>query len=244
MAAKLATLYHNLYMMLDAGLPMVRSLNTAASGLDSPLRRELARLASGVAGGSSLSEMVARRPKLFEPLDVMLIQAAETAGTLPETFRILADWHAFRRRITGKIRSGLLLPILLIHVAAFFAPLPAQFLGGWNAGSYISSVVRILSLFYIPAGIILCIVQFTPRTGQLRAALDSLALKVPVLGQALYRIALSRYCWVFHMFAKAGLPATKSAENAATVTGNAVVANRVKGGAASATAWNSHRLAA
>jgi type IV pilus assembly protein PilC len=233
MATTIGLVYHNLSLMLSAGLPMVRSLNTVASGLQSYWRMEFARLAEGVANGNSLAEMMARKPRVFEPLDITLIRAAETSGTLPETLQLLADWHEFSQRAGRKMLSGLLLPVVLVHAVAFVAPLPGFFLGGWDVDSYIRSVIAILSIFYIPAAIIFCILRLTPKTGPLRQTLDRIALKIPVLGQGLYKLALSRYCWVFHMLAKAGLPATDCAEKAADSAGNAVITDRVKGGAAS-----------
>ena len=125
------------------------------------------------------------------------------------------------------------LPILLIHAMAFIVPVPGFVLGGWQIEPYLISVVKILSLFYIPAAIIFVILRMTPKTGPLRRLLDHLTLKIPLLGRAVYKLALSRYCWVFHMLIKAGVPITDCAEKATAATGNAVVTDLVKPAAAS-----------
>lgn len=233
MAKNLAPAYHNLSIMLDAGVPLLRSLNTVGSGLDLPLRRDFLKLAEFASKGNPLAETMAQSPKIFDPVDVMLIKAAETSGSLPESFKLLSQWHESSQRIRKKILSGMALPILLIHATAFLAPFPGFALGGWQIKSYLISVVKILSVFYIPAAIIFVILRMTPKTGPLRRLLDHLTLKIPLLGRAVYKLALSRYCWVFHMLIKAGVPITDCAEKAAAAAGNAVVTDLVKPAAAS-----------
>ena len=233
MAKSLALAYHNLSIMLDAGVPLLRSLNTVGSGLDLRLRRDFLKLAESASKGNPLAETMAQSPKIFDPVDVMLIKAAETSGSLPDSFKLLSQWHESSQRIRKKILSGMALPILLIHATAFLAPFPGFALGGWQIELYLISVVKILSLFYIPAAIIFVILRMTPKTGLLRRLLDHLTLKIPLLGRAVYKLALSRYCWVFHMLIKAGVPITDCAEKAAAAAGNAVVTDLVKPAVAS-----------
>lgn len=237
MAKSLALAYHNLSIMLDAGVPLLRSLNTVGSGLKPHMRRVFLKLAESASKGNTLAETMVQSPKTFNPVDVTLIRAAETSGSLPESFKLLSKWHEFSGRIGKKMLSGMILSVLLIHATAFLAPVPAFALGGWQIKVYLISVVKILSLFYIPAAIIFVILRMTPKTGLLRRLLDRLTLKIPLcLGRAVYKLALSRYCWVFHVLIKAGVPITDCAEKAAAATGNAVVTDLFKPAAASAKA--------
>jgi len=230
--------YHNLSMMLAAGVPLLRSLNTIGSGLDGHLRNEFLKLADAVAAGSTLAETMAQSRRTFDPLDIMLVQAAETSGSLPELLALLSRWHEFCRRIQKKLLSGMAFPIVQIHLVALIAPLPGFFLGGWQARPYLTSVMSILLLFYVPAAVIYVIRNMTPKTGPVRRGLDRLTIKIPVLGKAVYKLALSRYCWVFYMLSKAGLPITDCAEKAAAVAGNTVVTDQLRPAAASAKAGN------
>ena len=236
MSNSLALAYHNLSIMLDAGVPLLRSLNTLSSGLKPRMRAAFLRLADSVSKGNTLAETMTKSPNIFNPLDVMLIQTAETSGSLPESLKLLSEWHEFSGRIAKKILSGMLLPVLLIHATAFIAPFPVFVLGDWQIGPYLTSVVTILLLFYIPAAIIFIILRMTPKTGLFRRLLDRLTLRIPLLGRAVYKLALSRYCWVFHMLTKAGIPITDCAERAAWAASNAVVTDLVKPAAASAKA--------
>ena len=219
----LAMTYHNLSVMLDAGVPLLRSLNTVGSGLKPRMREAFLALADGVSKGNPLAETMSQNPKLFDPIDVTLVRVAETSGSLPELIGLLSKWHELSRRITKKMLSGMALPVLVITLVAIVAPIPGSILGGWGTTSYLFEMARILLLFWAPAGLIFLIVRKTPRTGPLRRLLDHLVLRIPILGTAVYKLALSRYCWVFHMLCKAAVPVTDSVGMAASATGNAVV---------------------
>jgi type II secretory pathway component PulF len=223
MAKSLAMTYHNLSVMLDAGVPLLRSLNTVASGSEPRVRKALLALADGVSQGNPLAESMSHNRKLFNPVDVLLIQAAETSGSLPELIGLLSKWHESSQRMVKKLWSGMLLPILILTLAAFIAPIPAFVAGGWRIGTYLLTVLRILLLFWIPAGIIILIVCKTPKTGSLRRLLDQIVLRIPLLGHVMYRLAISRYCWIFHMLCKAGVPVVDCVGMAVSATGNAVV---------------------
>jgi len=192
MPYNLAIPYYNLSLLLDAGVPLLRSLNNIAEGLSKDLKKPFSALADEAAKGKPLAETMAQYKTVFEPLDIMLINAAEISGSLPGFFLV-----------------------------------------SWNFNSYIFSVIKILAVFYILATLFYVIINLTPKSGKARRCLDRLAIKIPVLGQAIYQVALSRYCSAFHMLFKAAVPVTDCAEKAVSVTSNIVVADLLAGGIAS-----------
>jgi type IV pilus assembly protein PilC len=215
--------YHNLAAMLEAGVSLLRSLNTVGEGLDPRMQKAFLTLADGVSKGTPLAETMSQNPKLFDPVDIMLIQVGETSGNLPELIGLLSKWHELSQRMVRKMLSGLLLPVLVLTIAAFVAPVPGFVLGGWGVGGYLFTVVRILLLFCVPAALIVLVIRKTPQTGPLRRLLDHVVLRIPLLGRAMYRFALSRFCWAFHMLCRAAVPATDSVGMAISVAGNTVV---------------------
>lgn len=225
MSNSLAIAYHNLSNMLDAGVPLLRSLNTVTPGLKPPMRKAFLTLADGVAKGNPLAEAMILHPKVFGPVDIMLVEVGEKSGNLSDLIALLSKWHEMAHRMLKKLLSGLILPVLVLTIAAFVYPLPGFVLGGWDVKSYLLNVVGILMLFWVPAGIIVFIVCMTPRTGFLRRLLDRVALRIPILGTAIRKLAISRFCWAFHMLIKAGVPVSDSVEMAVSVTGNLVVAD-------------------
>jgi type IV pilus assembly protein PilC len=226
MSSDLAIAYHNLSNMLDAGVPVQRSLNTLIPGLKPRLQKAFLALAEGVTQGNPLSETMILYPKVFDPVDIMLVEVGEESGNLPDLIGLLSKWHEMSARMLKRMISGLLLPVLVLTIAAFVFPLPAFILGGLDVKSYLFKVAGILMLFWVPAGIIVLIVRTTPRTGPARRVLDKVVLRIPVLGSAAHRLAIGRFCWAFHMLFKAGVPYSESVDMALSVTGNIVIADQ------------------
>jgi type II secretory pathway component PulF len=225
MSSGLAIAYNNLSTMLDAGVPVQRSLNTLIPGLKPRLSKAFLALADGVAQGNPLSETMILYPKVFAPVDIMLVEVGEKSGNLPDLIALLSKWHEMSARMLKRMISGFLLPIAVLTVAAFVFPLPAFVLGELSLTSYLLKVVGILMLFWVPAGIIVLIVRTTPRTGPARRVLDNVVLRIPVLGSAVHKLSIGRFCWAFHMLSKAGVPYSESVEMAISVTGNLVIAD-------------------
>jgi type IV pilus assembly protein PilC len=225
MSGKLAIAYNNLSTMLAAGVPVQRSLNTLIPGLKRRLQKAFLALADGVAKGNMLSETMVLHPKVFKPVDIMIVEVGEKSGNLPELIGLLSKWHEMSSRMLKRMISGLLLPVLVLTIAAFVYPLPSLILGDISLKTYLLKAMSILLLFWVPAGIIVLIVRTTPGTGRARRVLDKVVLRIPVLGSAIHKLAIGRFCWAFHMLCKAGVPYSESVDMAMSVTGNLVVAD-------------------
>ena len=236
MAFTRAQAYHNLSVLLEAGVPVARSLRSAVAGARPALRRGFSTLAEGVSAGDALAETMAKHPKIFAPLDVLLVKVGEASGGLPESLRLLSKWYAFCDRLRRIVTSELVLPLIILHAAALIGPAPGVILGHVDLGGYVAQVVGVLAFLYVPAAAVLAVVRLTPRTGLARRLLDGLTLRMPLLGPGVRRLALSRYCRVFQALYKSGVPIVECAEMSAGVTGNAVVAGWLSRGADSARA--------
>lgn len=224
MSSKLATAYNNLSTMLAAGVPVQRSLNTLIPGLKPRLQKAFLALADGVAKGNPFSETMVLHSDVFGPVDIMIVEVGEKSGNLPELIGLLSRWHEMSARMLKRIISGLLLPIVVLTIAAFVFPLPSLVLGELSLTGYLLRAAGTLMLFWVPAAIIVLIIRTTPRTGQARRVLDKVALRIPLLGSAIHKLAIGRFCWAFHMLCKAGVPYSESVDMAMSVTGNIIVA--------------------
>ena len=233
MAKKLGLVYHNLSVMLEAGVPVVRSLNTVTSGLEGKLQKAFQAVAKDVSSGKQIAEAMAKHPKVFEELDVLVIKAAEVSGNQGECFKLLSQWYDFVRRLKRIFISGMILPVVLIHLAAIIAPLPNLILSRITIFEYILQAVIILALLYVPVVVIFGILRLTPKAGTFRSLLDNVTLRIPLLGQAIRKLGISRYCRTIHMLCKAAVPVDQCAQTASLMTGNTVITDLFKGGAES-----------
>jgi type IV pilus assembly protein PilC len=233
-----AAFYHNLAVMLEAGLPILRSLDTVTSGLEGRLKKVFADVRKSVSQGESISEAMAKHKKAFGKLDVLLVHAAETSGSLPECFRSLTDWYEFVNRLHRKMKAGLVFPILILNFAAFIVPLPRMVMGYLTLGEYFLSVFSVLAAFYMFFFTIFVLYKLMRSNRGLNHILDILLLRIPVLGKALFQLSICRFCRAFNMMYKAGVPITESLTQAIELSGNTVVSGLFRGGAINAAAGN------
>jgi type IV pilus assembly protein PilC len=100
--------------MMDAGLPLLRSLNVLTQETENlRLKRILNEVALQIEAGSSFSQALARH-RLFGNLFVSLARAGEISGRLNETLRQLARYLEGMEDIRKKIKSALSYPIFLL----------------------------------------------------------------------------------------------------------------------------------
>jgi len=239
MAARshLARAYYDLATLLDAGVPILRSLDILIQGQRGRFKRIFSEVRESLSQGSSLSESLDEHRRVFPEMDRTLIEAAETAGSLPDSFKMLSHWHEFVERISRQIQMGLLYPLFLLHAVAVIYPLPSLILSFVNSqadvGGYLRRVLEVLLWLYVPVLIVLASMLFKKRARALRVVLDRLVLQVPGLGAAIFHLSVYRYAKAFGMLYKAGVPVSECTERAALATGNAAVAQLFAGGTAS-----------
>ncbi len=227
---KLAQAYYDLSVMIDAGVPILRSLDIVIEGRQGYLKQVLTQIRTSMAKGSDLTAALAEHRNVFPDLDRMLIEAAETSGSLGGSFKMLSQWHEFVHRITRRMQAGLLFPLFILHMGALIAAVPAAVWKGFTPSGFARDVLTPLTFFYVPAAIVIVCMLLKNRVPWLRWPLDAAALRIPVLGQGVYHMSVCRYARAFHMMYAAGVPITEVTERATRVTGNVVVARLFAGG--------------
>jgi len=238
---RLAQAYYDLAVLLDAGVPILRSLDIVIQGRQGRLKQVFSRIRESLSKGSSLAEAMGKHRNVFPDMDRMLIEAAETAGSLNDSFKMLSQWHEFIHRITRRIQMGLIYPLAILHFGAFVFGVPNLIMGNLTTWGYFRQVGFILLLFYVPAAVIVLLMRLQDRAPAIRVPLDFLVLRIPILGTAIYHLSICRYAKAFGMLYKAGVPMSETTERATRATGNTVVARLFQGGFASVrqggTAW-------
>jgi type IV pilus assembly protein PilC len=231
--SRLARAYYDLSVMLDAGVPIMRSLDIVIEGRRGYFKRVLSQVRDSVSKGSSLTESMEKHPHVFPTLDRMLVEAAEHSGSLGLSFKMLSEWHEFVQKIVSRMLMGLAYPFLILHAAAFVFPLPRLILGQMGISQYVLSVLGVVIWLYILLFIIAIRVYRPETTRLIRLPLDYLVLRIPVLGAAVRQLCISRYVKAFGMLYKAGVPIAESVERAGRAVGNEAVARLFRGSIAS-----------
>jgi type II secretory pathway component PulF len=228
--------YFQMATLLDAGMPIVRSLQTVAAGQTGRLRKAFTFLEDQISSGSQLNEAMAKKRRTFVPLDTTMVAAAEESGNLPATFKMLADWYEMRVKLRRKLIGGFMLPVFVLHLAIFIGELTPMFLGYISPMQYLEICLTKLGKLWGIFFAVYILVKIMPKSGIIRLPFDALMLVIPLLRKPLYHLALSRFCRSFYMLYSSGIPIINAAELATNLTGNVVVSWFVAGAAKSAVA--------
>jgi len=227
--------------MLQAGVPMVQSFEILASGQKNTRMRDmLTDIRDALAGGSSLSEAMARHPVQFDLLYRNLTRAGESAGVLDIVLDTVATYKERTEALKGKIKKALFYPaaviavailvsaILLIYVVpqfedvfrGFGADLPAFTQMIVNASRFLTAWWWLVLLIVV--GSIMAFLFAYKRSAALERNVDRLMLKLPVIGLILHQSAIARFARTLALTFKAGVPLVEALETVGGATGSIV----------------------
>lgn len=103
--------------LVNAGLPLVQSLNTVRSQTTNKrLKFITGRIVSDVEAGSSLAEAMSRHPKVFDEVYTSLIAAGEASGTLDASLERLANQEEKDAEMVSKLRGAMIYPLIVVIV--------------------------------------------------------------------------------------------------------------------------------
>lgn len=103
--------------MLNAGLPLSQSMSTVAEQTNSrSLKTIVGSVINNIQGGSSLSESLAKYPKVFNNFYIALVKAGETSGTLDKSLERLANQQEHDANMLSKIRGAMIYPAIVLAV--------------------------------------------------------------------------------------------------------------------------------
>lgn len=116
--AELTLFTRQLAILLDAGLPLIRSLKTLERQTKSPgVKSVLGSCSTAVEGGGTFSEALGQHPKSFDKLYLNMVRAGEAAGAMESILNRLAEFMEKAARITAKVKAAMIYPAVVLSVA-------------------------------------------------------------------------------------------------------------------------------
>jgi type IV pilus assembly protein PilC len=238
-ASKLAAL-------VDAGVPIVRSLDLMATQQKLPMfKRALTKVSLDVNEGIALATALRQWPKVFDQLSIAMVEAGEAGGVLDEALKRLAKLLEDNAKLQNQIKGALGYPIavLVIAILVFLGMtifLIPTFAGIFeDLGAELPAFTRLLvdlsallrssaSLYAI--GVILLAIWMLNRfyaTHNGRRTIDRLMLKLPLFGELILMTATAQFCRIFSSLTRAGVPILMSMEISSETAGNAIISDAI-----------------
>src|SRR5215813_453956 len=241
-AKELAIFTRQFSVMIDAGLPLVQCLEILASQQENKtFQKVLTTTREQVESGSTLSAAMKSSPKVFDALYTTMVEAGETGGILDTILQRLSAYIEKNVKLQRAVKSAMVYPIgvltvaggvitlLLWKVVPIFAtlflglgvelPLPTRIV--ISLSNFVGSYFGLLILVSIVGSIFGLKAWY--GTPQGRLAMDSLILKLPVLGILMRKIAVARFTRTLGTLISSGVPILEGLDITAKTAGNAVV---------------------
>jgi type IV pilus assembly protein PilC len=227
--------------MIDAGISVLKCLDILESQTkDVPLKFAINGIRKDVKGGLALAEGLAKYPNCFSKLYVNMIKAAELGGILDSILDRLAGFLEKEMEIKQKIKSAMMYPIIVLFfalaiiLALFFFVLPRfkEIFASMNVEMpAMTSALFAMSDFMVQywyvgpivgVGTAIGIKRYgmTPKG---RMHIDSIKLKLPVVGELILKMAVSRFSRTFGTLISSGVPMMRAMEIIGDTSGNAVI---------------------
>jgi type IV pilus assembly protein PilC len=238
----LMTFTRQLATLIDAGLPIIRSLNILHEQVESAIFKEkIHDIIKTIEGGGSLSEAFGRHPKVFDNLYVNMVRAGEIGGVLEAVLNKIAEFLEKAQALKGKVKSAMMYPLvvslLAIGIVSFilitiipkfediFNQLGAEL--PWLTQQLVNmSHLLLYKSPWVILGIIVLYIIYRKinDTSEGKHFFDRLKLKIPVFGPLLKKIAIVRFAGTLATLIHSGVPILQALDIVRGTSGNEVIA--------------------
>jgi type IV pilus assembly protein PilC len=230
----LATFCKSLATMLHAGVALLKALETLARKTgDATCRARIAEVREAVQAGTEISQALRDSRGYFPELMIDMVQVGEHSGALPEVLDGLADHYENMLRLRRNFLTAITWPMIQLVAAILVVALLIFILGiigetqrgpavdplGWGLTGA-SGAIRWLLMTFGSMAMIGAAYHVGANVFRQKRAIDSLIMKIPVVGNCLRSFAVARFSWAFAMSQQTGMSITRSLDLSFRVTGN------------------------
>lgn len=232
--------------MMKAGVPLLQSFDIITEGVDNPnMRKLMDTIKNDVSSGSSLAVAMRQHPLYFDELYCNLVEAGEQSGSLEGMLGRLATYKEKTEALKSKIKKAMNYPIAVLAIALIvtaillikvvpqfqdvFANFGAELPAFTRLVIQISEFVQDSGWMIVVAGVAVFFLfrRFHRSSQAFRDRVDRLLLKLPVVGDIIYKAAVARFSRTLATTFAAGVPVVDALDSVAGATGNIVFKNAV-----------------
>lgn len=233
-------------IMIERGVPLIQALHILASQQKSERFGEvIEKIKVMVENGATLSSAMANFPRVFNDLYIAMVRSGELSGNLDIVLLEIVKFLEKAAKLKSQLRSASIYPSIIAFVAAsitygilaFLVPVFAkQYM---NAGQDLPAITQFVVdvsnflttyILHIFGGIAAVAILFTMyrKTPKGKEKTDDLFLKLPVVGNVLRKIAVSRFSSTMATMLNSGVSILDALEICGASSGNKMIEEFVK----------------
>lgn len=232
--------------MINAGLPLVQCLDILASQQPNPtFKVVLTQIKQDVEAGSTFADALSKHPKVFDSLYCNLVGAGEIGGVLDTVLNRLAVYMEKNENLKNKIKGAMTYPIIVLCVAfgvvavlmifviptfqdmfnqfGSALPAPTQFVVNlsWFFRKFWWAMIATIAAFIVAFKWIR-----TQEAGRYQT--DKLALRLPVFGPLLKKVAVAKFTRTLGTMISSGVPIMDGLDITSRTAGNVIIEQAIK----------------
>ena len=241
-----AMMTRQLATLLNAGLPLVTAMDTLTSQIKThSFKTTLAQIKNAVVEGTSFADALNQFPGTFSSLYINMVRAGESSGTLEIVLDRLADITEKQNTLTNRIQSAMTYPVFMAVVGVgvlFFlmsvvVPQLTTIFSDMEKSLPTPTVILIAISNFIKSywwalgmGLILLFIAFYrfKQTPKGRYIYDKTMMRVPVMGNILRKLAISRFSRTLGSLLDNGVPMLNALEIVKNISSNILISNAVE----------------
>lgn len=245
--------------MQSAGVPLLEALGDIRDSSENDQMRDiLSEIHRDLRDGVSLSEAMAKHPKVFKPLYLSLIKAGEDTGDLTSSYLQLEKYLKWVDEMQSKIKKATRYPVIVSFVVLFtivfmMSVVVPQIVGflkyldielPWFSVWLIATsnffvepqfdifgipIYGTIIVFVVPIALFMSIVIARRSSDQMAYKLDEIYLKMPMAGNLIRKISVARYCQTFGALFASGIDVMNGLRAARNTVSNLVLLDALEG---------------
>lgn len=238
---EIAVVTRQLATLIRAGIPVVDAVGACVDQTENPkLKKILTTAKTAVNEGRSLADALGEHPTVFNNLYVNMVRAGESSGTLDIVFQRLSDFIEGQVKLRAKLMGAMMYPLIMVGIAVLIVSLMMIFVVPKitemfeEMGAELPLITRILigtsdvfrNYWYLglfgTIGFIWWFRRFKKTEGG-REFLDGRKLKIPIFGEMIRMVAVTRFAKTFATLLASGVPLLTALEIVRNVLENVVL---------------------
>ncbi|HUL54295.1 MAG TPA: type II secretion system F family protein [Opitutaceae bacterium] len=243
-ARELAIFTRQLSALVNAGMPLVRGLELLARQERNPgWQSVIASLADAIRSGGTLSDGLARHPKIFDRLYIGMVRAGESGGRPEVVLERLARHLEKAGRLKARVKAAMTYPVIIMAVAVgimaglmvFVVPRFEKIFAGVLKGAPLPALTQAVlgvsrqlqehGLAALAALAALVVAgQWLRRTDAGAHAVDQVLLRLPGFGGLVLKAAIARFSRTLGTMLTSGVPILAALQLTRDTCGSRVVA--------------------
>ncbi len=255
----LTQFFINMEQMQSAGVPMLDALSDIRDGSDNDQMRDvISEVHRDVRDGAALSEALEKHPKIFKALYISMIKAGEETGDLTLSYVRLVNYLKKVAEMQAKIKKATRYPMVagvvvigtIIFMMSTVVPQVVGFLKylelelPWYSTSLIATsnffvqpqfsilgigIYGAYIVVLVPALLIFSFVMARRLSDGVAYKIDSMYLRMPVVGNIIRKITIARYAQTFSAMFSSGIDVIRALKSARNTVSNLVLIDAMEG---------------